>query len=346
MTPPTECTLDAFAEATGLTTEFLRDAGVNEGTSDGRRVVRLSTSVAYLAPPRAHGVDDVDVVDRKSGKSVLFGSESLGLIAEADSVHLVADELEALTLRFHALPAIVVPPAERWEEGWPTLDDVPVVYVVVPADGNGDAKTPQWLADAPFRDRVRLLVLADAGVANMLHRHSERNFRQAWESVSDTAISWTEYEQQHRARLQVEHASRCADLVTAPDILERFAADLEAAGFAGGTREAKLLYLVATSRLLAKPISAAVKGPSSAGKSFLVKKVLEFFPAPAYLPAGDGDEPEGARLLEGAAGAPRPGALRGRRDRSRRRVDPSLAAQRGPHRLRHRRLGGRLGAGR
>lgn len=78
--------------------------------------------------------------------------------------------------------------------------------------------------------------------------------------------------------------SAARGLVEEPDILARFETDLERAGFAGGTREAKLLFLVATSRLLDKPISAAVKGPSSAGKSFLVKKVLEFFPAPAFLP--------------------------------------------------------------
>jgi hypothetical protein len=67
-----------------------------------------------------------------------------------------------------------------------------------------------------------------------------------------------------------------------PDILERLAGDLRAAGHVGEERAAKLLYLVATSRLLDKIVSAVVKGPSAAGKSAVVERVLSFFPAEAY----------------------------------------------------------------
>jgi hypothetical protein len=109
------------------------------------------------------------------------------------------------------------------------------------------------------------------------------HFRAAWKSVCNAAISWSEHDAQERAARRAEAASRCADLVNAPDILSRFADDLAQGGFAGSTREAKLLYLVVTSRLLARPLSTAVKGPSSAGKSFVVKRVLEFFPPSAFL---------------------------------------------------------------
>lgn len=47
---------------------------------------------------------------------------------------------------------------------------------------------------------------------------------------------------------------------------------------AGEEKNAKLLYLVATSRLFSKCMNAAIKGPSSAGKSEIRKQVLEFFP--------------------------------------------------------------------
>jgi hypothetical protein len=117
----------------------------------------------------------------------------------------------------------------------------------------------------------------------MLHRGTPSHFRAAWEPVSRAAISWSEHDANQRAERRAEAASRCADLVNVPNILSRFAADLAQAGFAGSTREAKLLYLVVTSRLLERPISAAVKGPSSAGKSFVVKCVLEFFPKRAFI---------------------------------------------------------------
>jgi len=47
---------------------------------------------------------------------------------------------------------------------------------------------------------------------------------------------------------------------------------------AGEEQNAKLLYLVATSRLFGKCMNAAIKGPSSAGKSEIRRQVLEFFP--------------------------------------------------------------------
>jgi hypothetical protein len=53
-------------------------------------------------------------------------------------------------------------------------------------------------------------------------------------------------------------------------------------GVVGEEAAAQLLYLSVTSRLLDRPVSAAVKGPSSAGKSFLVEQVLKFFPENAY----------------------------------------------------------------
>jgi hypothetical protein len=40
--------------------------------------------------------------------------------------------------------------------------------------------------------------------------------------------------------------------------------------------------LLLTSRLLARPVSGSIKGPSSAGKSHLVEQALAFFPASAY----------------------------------------------------------------
>src|SRR5512133_1247254 len=71
-------------------------------------------------------------------------------------------------------------------------------------------------------------------------------------------------------------------LASCPRILDRFAEDLHQAGLVGEERAAKLLYLVLTSRVLGRPISAVVKAPSAAGKSYLVETVLRFFPESAF----------------------------------------------------------------
>ena len=72
------------------------------------------------------------------------------------------------------------------------------------------------------------------------------------------------------------------ELAYEPRILERFTADLAGVGLVGEDLAAQLLYLATTSRLLEKPVSAAIKGPSAGGKSFLVDSVLAFFPESAY----------------------------------------------------------------
>lgn len=74
----------------------------------------------------------------------------------------------------------------------------------------------------------------------------------------------------------------CRELAEKEDILDAFISDLKASGFVGQEREATLLYLIFTSRLLPRPMCAVVKGISSAGKSFLVEKVSAFFPSSAY----------------------------------------------------------------
>ena len=59
-----------------------------------------------------------------------------------------------------------------------------------------------------------------------------------------------------------------------PHILDRFAEVLKTCSVADEARTAKIIYLSMTSRFLNRPISLAVKGPSSGGKSFITERVL------------------------------------------------------------------------
>jgi hypothetical protein len=68
-----------------------------------------------------------------------------------------------------------------------------------------------------------------------------------------------------------------------PNILARFEGAIVACGVVGESRCAKLLFLAVTSRLLSEPVSLAVKGLSSSGKSYTTETVLKFFPKAAYI---------------------------------------------------------------
>jgi hypothetical protein len=72
-------------------------------------------------------------------------------------------------------------------------------------------------------------------------------------------------------------------LLEAGHLLAGFLEDIDKSGLAGRPREAIAVYLALTSRVLEEPVSVVVKGQSSSGKSFLVKKVLAFFPPDAII---------------------------------------------------------------
>lgn len=74
----------------------------------------------------------------------------------------------------------------------------------------------------------------------------------------------------------------CRTLAREERILDRLRALLPEIGLVGEDDNALLIYLAATSRLFTNPVSVAVKGPSSGGKSWTVERVLQFFPDEAY----------------------------------------------------------------
>ena len=68
-----------------------------------------------------------------------------------------------------------------------------------------------------------------------------------------------------------------------PNILERFRRAIADVGVVGEDRNVQIIYLALTSRFLKQPVSVAVKGNSSAGKSFSSGQTLEFFPKETYI---------------------------------------------------------------
>jgi hypothetical protein len=74
-------------------------------------------------------------------------------------------------------------------------------------------------------------------------------------------------------------------LLDAPNLMQRVVADIGALGVAGEKELAATVYLIGTSRLLPNPLAAIVQGPSSSGKSYVVKRAASLFPPEAILTA-------------------------------------------------------------
>jgi hypothetical protein len=88
------------------------------------------------------------------------------------------------------------------------------------------------------------------------------------------------------AKWEAEEADRievsARNIISSEDVLKAFADEIGKV-IAGEVNNAKLLYLVGTSRLFKKPMAAAIKGTSSGGKSELRLRVLAFFPDEAVI---------------------------------------------------------------
>jgi len=74
-------------------------------------------------------------------------------------------------------------------------------------------------------------------------------------------------------------------LLEAQNLMQRVVEDIEALGVAGEKELAATVYLIGTSRLLPSPLAAIVQGPSSSGKSYVVKHAAKLFPPEAIITA-------------------------------------------------------------
>jgi hypothetical protein len=94
------------------------------------------------------------------------------------------------------------------------------------------------------------------------------------DEIEEAAEQRTEITEKQRAKA-LKHLRNPALLWQAANTCQSF-------GVAGERKNVCLLYLALTSRLLDEPISMTIKGDSSAGKSYVLDRVLWLFPRDAY----------------------------------------------------------------
>jgi hypothetical protein len=281
------CTLAAYAAAKGLPIDFLESCGLRDATSaavPALRIPYLDASGEEIAVRIRIGLDgDERFRWKKASKPRLYG---LGRIADARTrgyVIIVEGESDAQTLWYRGYPALALPGASLWDEERDAKEvaAIDTIYVVLEPDRGGAAML-DWLADSSIRDRARLVLLSDAKDVNDLHVAAGDDFVPRLNRALQEAVPWAKHARVER-EIRRRHAwSRCSELARESDVLERVTSALAEAGLVGEQRIAKLLYLALTSRFFERPVSVAVKGPSSGGKSYTVERVLELFPDDAY----------------------------------------------------------------
>ncbi len=285
------CNLESYSEVKGLPVGFLKKLGLTDRRYQDASAVRIPYRDEHgeeksirirTALEKSEDGSDNRFRWRSGSKAMPYGLERLERIGKAGYVVLVEGESDAQTLWYHRLPALGIPGASTWKAGWSEhLEGVERIYVVKEPDQGGETLLEK-LAASGIRDRLYIVELGGYKDASGLYLADRENFKENFVAALKEAESW---EDRHRAEQEAHSRqawTRCKELATKPNILDRFAADLARSGVAGESRVAKLLYLAVTSRLLPKPASVAVKGPSSGGKSHLTEQTLRFFPENVY----------------------------------------------------------------
>lgn len=119
----------------------------------------------------------------------LYGLWRLGEWTAAPSIVLVEGESDCHTLWFHGVPALGLPGATTWKETWAThVERFPSIYVVVEADGGGNAVL-KWIAQSRLRFKIRILRFdsADLKDPSALYLANADRFRENWQDTLDAA---------------------------------------------------------------------------------------------------------------------------------------------------------------
>jgi hypothetical protein len=282
---PPGLTLERYATAKGLPIDFLKTCGLSEFAYNRRPAVRIPYFGAggEQFAVRFRIALDGDRFRWKSGtKPCLYGLNRLSEARKAGQVVLVEGESDCHTLWFHGIPALGIPGAANWREERDArhLDGIETIYVVVEPDRGGDA-IKRWLSRSTIRHRAKLVSLSTKD-PSALHLERPGEFTRRWQVACLGAVPWTAVEDEANAEERSEAWEKCAGLAQRTNILDEFATELSRVRLVGERRAAKLIYLAVTSRLLDRPVSVAVKGPSSGGKSFVIESTLKFFPPEAY----------------------------------------------------------------
>lgn len=280
--PSRECTLAAYAEAKCLSVEFLEGLGMRDQKYQRRRAVAIPYSDQAVRYRTALSGDN-RFRWRANSKPTLYGLPMLTTMRSQDFVVLVEGESCAQTLWFHDLSALGVPGASNWKEERDAhhLEGFDRVYVVVEPDRGGDA-VMKWLEKSSIRDRAYLLDLGEHGDVSDFYLADPNTFRHRFEDALNQARPWASHEEKERGLVEQRAWERCSDLAREERILDLFRRDVRAHGLVGEEETACILYLAVTSRCFKRPASVIVKGPSSAGKSYAVEQVLDFFPESAF----------------------------------------------------------------
>lgn len=134
------------------------------------------------------------------------------------------------------------------------------------------------LLNAKARNAFAAQAAAELGVSLDAMKRDLGRVLNALEAVRDEAIAAAAQEKAQRPAMTPAEEADALALLTAPDLMDRIAADVAAIGIVGEAANAQAAYLAALSRKLDRPLALLIQSTSAAGKSALMDAVLDMVP--------------------------------------------------------------------
>ena len=285
-TPPLPpLTLEDYAKAKRLPVDFLQELGLGTICLERRQVVRIpyldeaGSEIAVRFRVSMAGDKKRRFRWRRRSKVAPYGLWKLDEARAAGYVVLVEGESDAQTLWHYGLPAVGIPGANTWQQAWAQHFAGLTVYVWQEPDAGGEAFVSAVVRDLPGA----LVIHAPSGRKDLSECHlSGDDVPALLAAARSAAVPYAQIKAAVDSEFIAKAEETAARLLGCTDILGQFGLLCERRGLVGEGHNARILYLAVTSRLLDRPLSVVVKGPSSGGKSFTVEKVLDAFPPSAY----------------------------------------------------------------
>src|SRR5215217_1399085 len=195
------CTLKEYSEMKKLPEGFLRGLGL-------RDVIYLDKPAVRIPYPDEEGqeaavrfrtsLDGAEKFRWRSGdKPFPYGLRLLEEARKAGVVVLVEGESDCHTLWYHEIPALGIPGASNWREGWATyLDGIEKIYAIIEPDQGGDALREKLSGCEAIRERLHLLGLGEHKDPSALHLADPEGFKERFEVALKDAKPWVELERE------------------------------------------------------------------------------------------------------------------------------------------------------
>ena len=282
---PTGLTLAELSAAKKLPIEFLTDLGLEDTTYGTRPAVRipyLSPASEIIAVRFRLAMEGKRFAWRTKDKVQVYGLQRLTDFRKLGSVLLVEGESDCWTAWFHGIPALGLPGKSTWKENWRHY--VSGIQVYLWEEPEADDLTRSIGKDLPG-----LLVLrAPEGIKDLSEAHLQgKSVPNFIDELKKTAVTLISVQKQETSARGEELKEAAKSVLESPDPLELIKTELVALGYGGDPRYPLIVYIAATSRLLAMrtgamPVHLLLLGISSAGKSYTLKIVLRLLPKEAF----------------------------------------------------------------